>query len=175
MGSKQGFTLLELMITLAIVAIMLAMAVPGFSAMMRENAIHTSRDDLFRAFRFARDEASKRATRVSICALTAGSNGSCDTSATSWDNGWIVFVDDATKGKVDTGDEILSVYQNTVKRADYLVKSATVSKYHVSFSSSGRGEGFELWVCDEDKGVDGKGLRVYLTGNVQQDNDVSCN
>ena len=175
MRPKQGFTLLELMITLAIVAIMLAMAVPSFSLLIHENAIAASRDDLFRAFRFARDEASKRAKRVSICAVANSGTNVCDTSATQWNNGWMVFVDDATKGVFDTGDELLIINRATVSKAVYKVVSASVSKYHVSFTGSGRGEGFELFVCDENKAVDGKGFKVYLTGNVQQNNDVNCN
>lgn len=91
MERQRGFTLVELMITLVVLAIVIGLAAPSMLDLIRSNRIETASNELVSAFNYARVEAVKRGQRVSACPSTNGT--SC--SGTAWQNGWIVFVDGA--------------------------------------------------------------------------------
>lgn len=88
----KGFTLVELMITLAVAAIVMGIAIPSFTQMMRNNSSATLGAELAGVLQYARSEAIKRAARVSVCASDDGL--SC-LAAGNWEKGWLVFVDTA--------------------------------------------------------------------------------
>lgn len=85
-----GFTLIELMITLAIVGILLTVGVPSLKTFMQGNQLIAASNELISALHVARSEAIKLNSRVSICESSDGTN--CSTTG-SWKNGWIVFLD----------------------------------------------------------------------------------
>lgn len=87
----RGFTLVELMVTVAVLGVLLAIAAPSFSDMMRNNRSQVAANELVSALNTARADAVKRGARVSLCPSADGST--C--SGTSWQTGWIVFVDTA--------------------------------------------------------------------------------
>ncbi|MDP5208465.1 GspH/FimT family pseudopilin [Microbulbifer sp. 2205BS26-8] len=91
-GRQVGFTLIELMVTLAVLAILIAVAVPSFTDMINNNRSVALSEAFVNALNFTRSEAVKRGARVSIC---ASGNGTGCTAANTWSNGWIVFVDSA--------------------------------------------------------------------------------
>ena len=88
----SGFTLIELMITLAVVGILLAVGVPSLKTFMQGNQLVATSNELLSALHVARSEAIKLNKRVMICESKNGT--SCTNPATgNWRNGWIVFVD----------------------------------------------------------------------------------
>jgi type IV fimbrial biogenesis protein FimT len=109
----KGFTLIELMITLSILAIVMAIAFPSFSSLLTKQKIKSKRDELMSAFQYARTEAVTRNRSVSICPSTDpwGSSPACSES-TDWSTGWIVFYDSsgATTPSITT---ILRSYPQT--------------------------------------------------------------
>ncbi len=90
MKKHTGFTLTELMITLAIVGILLTVGVPSLKTLMQGNQLIASTNEIVSALHIARSEAIKLNTRVSIC---ESSNGATCATTGSWKNGWIVFID----------------------------------------------------------------------------------
>ena len=96
---NKGFTLIELMVTLAVAVILITVAVPGFRTMIQNNRASTQANELLTAFMLARTEAIKRGTVVSVCSSIDQS--SCAAS-TNWATGWIVFNDDDENGVRDT-------------------------------------------------------------------------
>lgn len=86
----KGFTLIELMITILVMAIVLMLAVPSFTTMIVNNRSIALGEDLASALNFARSEAVKRGRIVSICASNDGA-----TCAGNWTDGYIAFVDSA--------------------------------------------------------------------------------
>jgi len=85
-GVVRGFSLIELMVVVAIVAIMVAIGAPSFSEMMRRNRLSAAASALQVSLSLARSEAVKRGSdaRVTVAA---------NTTAGAWANGWTVFVD----------------------------------------------------------------------------------
>ena len=72
---QRGFTLLELMITVAVLAILLSLGVPSFAETIRNNRVAAQTNELVTALSLARSEASKRGMPVSVCAGAAACGG----------------------------------------------------------------------------------------------------
>ena len=93
----RGFTLIELMITIALLGILLALALPSFSDMIRRTAVSSAASSLSVALATARSEAVKRGRNVSVCKSTNGST--CVTSG-DWSTGWVIYATAGTPIKV---------------------------------------------------------------------------
>lgn len=72
----RGFTLVELMVTVAVAAILIAIAVPSFSRMIASNRLSTAADEIVGAINTARQEAIKRNADVQFCSDLAANNTS---------------------------------------------------------------------------------------------------
>ena len=105
MYSSKGFSLIELIITLAVIAIVSSIAMTFSGAFLQDNRISTANNDLVSSIHYARSTAVTRGTSTSIC---ASSDGMTCTS-TAWELGWIVFTDEGSAGVVDGTDRILKV------------------------------------------------------------------
>ncbi len=103
---QKGFTLVELLITLAVGAVLLGTAVPSLTSMIINNRLTAQANDFVGALQFARSEALRRARYITLCSSTDGA--ACATS-TDWQTGYIVFVDNDGDATFDIGDEILRV------------------------------------------------------------------
>ena len=95
MARMRGFTLIELMVTLVVLAIVVGIAIPNFSTMIRDNRSITLADELIGAVNYARAQAITASGPVSLC---ASSNGT--TCGSDWTEGWIVFTDGVTSDTV---------------------------------------------------------------------------
>lgn len=87
-ANSSGFTLIELMVVVALVAILLALATPAYRNMQVRNAIRALVNDYTLSVYFARTEAVRQNSPVTICPSTNGAT--CTNS--SIDGGWVVFV-----------------------------------------------------------------------------------
>lgn len=100
----SGFTIIELMIVLAIAAILAAIAAPSFTATIQDNRLVTQVNELQASLGLARSEAIKQNDNVIICSINAGSCGG------NWATNWIVFVDLDADGDFSAGDATLRVH-----------------------------------------------------------------
>ncbi len=97
---SSGFTLVELMITIAVVGVLLTVGVPSFTQSIQSNRLVTYANEFLTALNFARSEAIKQGVQVTM--LRKGS------TATRWEDGWEVFVDsDGDETFSDDGDSTL--------------------------------------------------------------------
>lgn len=103
---QRGFTLLELMITIAVLAILMSTAIPAMRTTIQNNRMSGISNELVTALQLARSEAIKRSAPVSVCA--SSDQASC---TGGWEDGWIVFLDGSAIGQNSaTVSEILQVW-----------------------------------------------------------------
>ncbi len=93
-----GFTLVELMVVIAVAAIVLTLGVPSFYTLIQNNRATTQVNELMMALSLARSEAVRRGVSVSLC---PSQDQSTCTGGTDWRVGWIVFVDVAAADSAD--------------------------------------------------------------------------
>ena len=103
-----GFTLLELLMTIAVAAIFTAIAVPSFQYVTNANRIAGELNGLLGDLQFARSEAIKEGRNVTVCISSSGPGSGC-TGGTSWQGGWMVFSDPTNVGVYDAGETVLRV------------------------------------------------------------------
>jgi type IV fimbrial biogenesis protein FimT len=104
----RGFTLLELMVVVAIAAILMALALPSFQYTLRSNRIATTTNQFTAAINMARGEAIKNTLGAAICPSANGTACGVD-----WDAGWLVWVDKNRNGLLDVGENVLNFYANS--------------------------------------------------------------
>lgn len=110
---QKGLTLVELMVTLAVAIVLIAVGMPLFTSVAANNRASANTNMLVTAFNLARSEAVGRATTVSVCSSASsppGATPACG-SAAQWGNGWFVFEDRGTLGSVDSGDVRLRIWE----------------------------------------------------------------
>jgi type IV fimbrial biogenesis protein FimT len=164
----KGFTLIELMISVALVAILAMLAGPGVRELIMNNRVAAVSEELMGALNFSRAESIKRNGQVSICKSDDGAT--CDATL-NWDDGWIVFTDIDGDGIVDVGvdgDVILQTGGDFT--ADYTIRSIVHGDW-VAFRSDGSSIGngglatgiFRVCNPEEDI-VRAKSIEITVTG-----------
>lgn len=92
----RGFTLVELLVTVVVLVLLVTMALPAFSHLMRETRTHNRAQELYQAAQLARTSAITHNQRVTLGA------------AGQWSDGWQVFVDSNHNGQLDPGEALLA-------------------------------------------------------------------
>ncbi|MDH4253377.1 MAG: GspH/FimT family pseudopilin [Gammaproteobacteria bacterium] len=100
---RAGFTLIELITTIAVASILLSLAIPGVRNFTMNARQAGSVNEFVSAIHLARNTAITTNSRVTVCASSGGAN--CE--VTSWEQGWIVFVDDDSDQAVDPAERII--------------------------------------------------------------------
>lgn len=149
---RNGFTLIELMLVLAIFGIITALGVPSFRALMADNQATSAANELLYALQVARTEAVKRNVMVSMCPtsdqITCTGNG-------NWRVGWMIFVDDNSNGARENTDEIIRIqnaFDTTVtltgpNAIQYAVGGYLEPASASSIQASVTGSSNNKWVC----------------------------
>lgn len=105
-GKSQGFTLIELITTLVVAAILLALAVPNMSAFIQRDRLLTQANELVADLSFARSEAVKRGRPVIVCKQDPGNTApACNTTAGDpWTPGRVIWFDNDGDSTVDANE-----------------------------------------------------------------------
>jgi type IV fimbrial biogenesis protein FimT len=130
--SQRGFSLTELAVVMAIVAILLAIGVPNYRYITNSYRMSAEVNGLLGDLQFARGEAIKEGQTVTACVSRDGAT--CDAGSTTWQEGWLVFQDLNNDQTVDPGDTVLHV-QQPFSGTDTFISSNGVSA--VTFNREG--------------------------------------
>lgn len=101
---SPGFTLLDLLVSLAIGALLLGLGVPGYRAWIADMELRDRVEALVEAMSYARAEAIKRGQRVNLCPTRDGAH--CATDG-RWEAGWLLFADANHDGDRDDDETIV--------------------------------------------------------------------
>lgn len=145
----HGFTLVELMITIAIASLLFGIAIPNFKSTIVSNRLTASANELIAALSLARSEAIKRNLSVSV---RKADKSSCPdvtnkSNTANWENGWDVFTDLNNNGSCDNGETLIRTYP--ALSSSYTLRSNNFSSF-IRFSASGLSNGNGSFViCDD--------------------------
>ncbi len=101
--SNSGFSLIELIVTVAMAGILMAVAIPSMRDLMVSNRVAGYANEFLSGLHLARSEAVKRGSRVTMC---RSSNGTSCAGTGNWQVGWVIFEDDNNDGSFTAGDVI---------------------------------------------------------------------
>ena len=111
-----GFTAIELMVVVSIVAILAALAGPSFTLLIENWRVRESAEQLQSTLHYARSEAIKRGGRVVIQKIPNNTNGCTTASGTrAWDCGWIVCHDTNDNGTCNAAEPVLQRIESSAK------------------------------------------------------------
>nr|WP_213952708.1 MULTISPECIES: GspH/FimT family pseudopilin [unclassified Variovorax] len=104
----RGVTAVELMVVLAVVAILATVAAPSFIDLTQRNRVATEVNGFVGDLQFARAEAIRRGETVTVCATSATNTAVCGGNNTPWQNGWLIFNNgNASNITIDTGETVM--------------------------------------------------------------------
>lgn len=143
LNKARGFTLIEMLVTMAVLAILVSLAAPSFKRTIQSNNMSNAVNTFMSDMRYARSEAIRRGGQVILCrtddpeaaapscAATAGGTGK------GWATGWIVFQDVDGNGNWSAGDLTLRV-QSTLSGIDTILEGTPSASTLFRFTASGR-------------------------------------
>lgn len=163
---KYGFTLVELLVLLAILGIVTSFAIPSYTGFMTENRLSNQNTSLMLDFIFARGEAATRGKRITVCQSSDGA--SC--SNVGWGAGRIIFIDNGTTGSIDGNDEILRV-SNGIASQDSM--TGNTADAYIAYKPNGiPNNNVTITTCKS--GYKGTKVTIYPSGRIVKDSAGVC-
>jgi type IV fimbrial biogenesis protein FimT len=163
MQRVRGFTLIELMLILAVAGVLLSVAVPALQQFSNNSRQTGALNDFVSSMHIARNTAITSNARVTMCASAGGQN--CE--AVDWNDGWIVFTDQNSNGQVDAGESIVNSSSGI---AGLDIQSGEFPSF-VMYRPTGRamtvsvnGNSGEFTVCDARGDKHAKAVIMDLSG-----------
>lgn len=124
-NTQEGVTLIELMISIAILSIILFIGVPSFQSTLESSKARAITNDLAGAFQLARSEALKRRVDVTVCISNQNQDG-CNNNG-DWNDGWLILTSD--------GDQVIRVWEGISSAANGNGITSTSSQ--IAFTRTG--------------------------------------
>ena len=172
MLKQKGYSLIELMTTIAVASILITVALPGMQSFRLNSNMTGQVNELISAMHLARNTAITTNSRVTLCASSNGDN--CNAAA--WEDGWIAFVDRDSDQFVDDDETILRVGSD----ADNLKISSGQYPSFLMYRPNGRAmkstvseNSGRFTFCDKRGSQHAKAILIDLSGRPRvADNDT---
>lgn len=179
MKAATGFTIIELMIVVAIGGILMALALPSYDNMVRNNCRTTATNSLVTGLQFARSEAVKRRTRVNVTAADASIAGN------EWIYGWDVWTDKNGDGDMDLDadpdvNELLREMPLTCEQPAAGANRMTIAEAGGATTFTYVATGFidtpgTFTVCNDNQTAErGRQITISNTGRPSTNSDFVC-
>lgn len=152
----QGFTLVELIVAVAIVGVTTAVGVPSLIETINSQKLTTQSNQLISALNLARSESVKQRKIITIRAIKIG-------AITSWNYGWKIFVDNNSNGTQDVGDTEIKI-SSDITGGNIAIGSTNFATY-ISYQPNGRANiAGNFTICPPTGGVDSS-RRIVIVGS----------
>jgi len=180
-NANSGFTLMELLITMALAAILMMVAVPSYSTFTKNQRLTSYTNELITSINMARGEAARRGTRVALCRSSDpdAASPTCSGSNNDWSNGWLVYAigdsrtttplvyDSSVDVKIGAGLPQSGVYVKS--------DSATTHAQTLEFAADGTTTATASFAFCDSRGVSkGKLVKVIGTGRANTTDAATC-
>lgn len=163
-SNQVGFTLVEMMVVVALVVVVMFSA-PSFVNMIKSNEQTSAANSLLFALTNARDESVTRNAPVTVCQSDDGET--C--SDGGWQDGWIVFTDDDTRGTVDGTDAVLQAFP--VISDDTSLSSTNFPTFATFLSDGTSASSGTFALCDDRGAAHALSICIEPTGRVDVRSD----
>ena len=170
--SNRGFTLIEMLICVAILAVLAGIAAPAFGKLIGKTRAQTARSQLAVAFNEARIAAVSHGKHAVVC--PSQDQRTCS-DTTQWQLGWIVFTDANHNREVDDGETPLSVGQAL---AGGVAITGSSGRLRIDYQPDGSASGTNatLTVCDRASGAaEARTLVINQGGRVRYGSATATN
>lgn len=142
---QKGFTLYELLITVLIIGVILTFGVPNLSDFTQNSRVTALANDLHGSFYLARSEAARAKQNVTICASADPFDPAASCNGTSFEEGWIIFLDKDGNIVRDAGngENVLKAFPPADDQIDIVAKGVNPANTatYFSFAPDGFGRG----------------------------------
>jgi type IV fimbrial biogenesis protein FimT len=163
-----GFTLYELLVAMAIGAVIVVLGVPSFSGTLDNQRMTSATNELVMSLNLAKSEAIKRVSYVSVC--KTDDFKSCTDGDSRWDDGWIVFANATTANldSIDGDDVVIRVYP-ALRDSLTITPTGTIDGF-ISFRPTGTigtsaaNMTGTLTTCDERGASNARGILLEPSG-----------
>lgn len=155
--TSHGFTLIELMTSLVVLSILLAIGIPSFKSFTDKDRITGTTNDLITAFQLGRSEAIRHRTTATICEANEDQT-ECVEESTLWSNGWILY-----RSTQSTPDDLIRI--GTAPLGGVTI-STQASR--IVFDAAGQATEFGQFEIDSDAG-EPRCIRVLPSGFISSE------